>query len=70
MGGTTIIPTVGPASRAGDDRAETDPRLSGGLLVGEELAAGLLPRDVPVVLVSVNPDLARVDANFLKIQRF
>jgi pyruvate kinase len=42
-----------------------------GLLIGQELAArGLLPRDVPVVLVSVNPDLARADANFLKIQRF
>ena len=42
-----------------------------GVLIGEELAArGLLPRDVPVVLVSVNPDLARADANFLKIQRF
>jgi pyruvate kinase len=44
---------------------------SAGMLIGQELAArGLLPRDVPVVLVSVNPDLARADANFLKIQRF
>ncbi len=44
---------------------------SAGLLIGQDLAArGLLPRDVPVVLVSVNPDLARADANFLKIQRF
>ncbi len=42
-----------------------------GMLVGQDLAArGLLPRGVPVVLVSVNPDLARADANFLKIQRF
>ena len=42
-----------------------------GMLVGLELVArGLLPRDVPVVLVSVNPDLARADANFLKIHRF
>jgi pyruvate kinase len=44
---------------------------SAGLLIGQELAdRGLLPRGVPVVLVSVNPDLARADANFLKIQRF
>ena len=42
-----------------------------GMLIGRELVArGLLPRDVPVVLVSVNPDLARADANFLKIHRF
>ena len=42
-----------------------------GMLIGQELASrGLVPRDVPVVLVSVNPDLARADANFLKIQRF
>jgi pyruvate kinase len=42
-----------------------------GMLIGLELAArGVLPRDVPVVLVSVNPDLARADANFLKIHRF
>jgi len=44
---------------------------SAGMLIGQELAdRGLLPRGVPVVLVSVNPDLARADANFLKIQRF
>jgi len=44
---------------------------SAGLLIGQDLAdRGLLPRGVPVVLVSVNPDLARADANFLKIQRF
>jgi len=42
-----------------------------GTLVGEELVArGLLPRGAAIVLVSVNPDLTRADANFLKIQRF
>jgi pyruvate kinase len=42
-----------------------------GALVGRELVArGLLPRGAAVVLVSVNPDLSRADANFLKIQRF
>jgi hypothetical protein len=29
-----------------------------------------LPRGAAIVLVSVNPDLTRADANFLKIQRF
>lgn len=42
-----------------------------GILIGQELVArGMLPRDANVVLVSVNPDLGRTDANFLKIQRF
>jgi pyruvate kinase len=42
-----------------------------GILIGQELVArGILPRDASVVLVSVNPDLGRNDANFLKIQRF
>jgi pyruvate kinase len=42
-----------------------------GTLVGQELVArGILPRDANVVLVSVNSDLSRADANFLKIQRF
>ena len=42
-----------------------------GILIGQELVArGILPRDASVVLVSVNPDLGRTDANFLKIQRF
>jgi pyruvate kinase len=42
-----------------------------GILIGQELVAqGKLPRDANVVLVSVNADLARTDANFLKIQRF
>jgi pyruvate kinase len=42
-----------------------------GMLVGQELAArGLVPHGAPAVLVSVNPDLTRADANFLKIQRF
>jgi pyruvate kinase len=42
-----------------------------GTLVGQELVArGLLPRGAAIVLVSVNADLTRADANFLKIQRF
>ena len=42
-----------------------------GILVGQELVArGLLPRGANVVLVSVNADLTRADANFLKIQQF
>jgi pyruvate kinase len=42
-----------------------------GTLVGQGLVArGLLPRGAAIVLVSVNPDLTRVDANFLKIQKF
>ena len=42
-----------------------------GILIGQELVArGKLPRDVNIVLVSVNADLTRTDANFLKIQRF
>ena len=42
-----------------------------GPLVGQQLVErGLLPRGAAVVLVSVNPDLTRADANFLKIQRF
>ena len=58
----------GVAARADDDRRG---RVERGMLIGQELVArGLLPRGVPVVLVSVNPDLARADANFLKIQRF
>ena len=31
---------------------------------------GLVPEGALVVLVSINPDLGRVDANYLKIQRF
>jgi pyruvate kinase len=43
---------------------------SAGALVAERLLAGgqLLPR-ATVVLVSINADLARKDANYLKIQR-
>jgi pyruvate kinase len=42
-----------------------------GTLVGQGLVArGLLPRGAAVVLVSVNPDLTQLDANFLKIQKF
>jgi pyruvate kinase len=42
-----------------------------GILIGQELVAqGKLPRDANIVLVSVNADLARTDANFLKIHRF
>jgi pyruvate kinase len=40
-------------------------------LVGQELTKrSVLPPAAPIVLVSVNPDLTRTDANFLKIQRF
>jgi pyruvate kinase len=42
-----------------------------GILIGQELVAqGRLPRNANVVLVSVNADLTRTDANFLKIQQF
>ena len=41
-----------------------------GMLIAEDLAArGFLPREVPVVFVSLNPDLSRADANFLKVHR-
>src|SRR5437773_10492360 len=40
-----------------------------GTLIGEQLAArGLVEPGAAVVLVSINPDLARTDANYLKIQ--
>ena len=42
-----------------------------GILIGQELVAqGRVPRNANVVLVSVNADLTRTDANFLKIQQF
>jgi pyruvate kinase len=42
-----------------------------GILIGQELVAqGKLPRHANVVLVSVNADLTRTDANFLKIHQF
>jgi len=41
-----------------------------GTLIGRQLAArGLVEPGSAVVLVSINPDLARTDANYLKIQR-
>jgi pyruvate kinase len=41
-----------------------------GLQVGEQLVAlGLVAPGSAVVLVSINPDLARHDANYLKLQR-
>jgi pyruvate kinase len=41
-----------------------------GTLIGRELMArGLVAEGAAVVLVSINPDLSRVDANYLKIQR-
>jgi pyruvate kinase len=41
-----------------------------GALVGQELVArGLVPAGSVVVLISISPDLARNDANYLKIQR-
>ena len=43
----------------------------GGTLIGRQLVErGLVPEGGHVVLVSINPDLGRVDANYLKIQRF
>jgi pyruvate kinase len=42
-----------------------------GMLIGQQLVErGLVAEGAPVVLVSINPDLGRVDANYLKIQRF
>jgi pyruvate kinase len=41
-----------------------------GALIGRQLVArGMVAAGTPVVLVSINPDLTRLDANFLKIQR-
>jgi pyruvate kinase len=41
-----------------------------GTLIGRQLVArGLVPAGSDVVFVSINPDLARHDANYLKIQR-
>ena len=41
-----------------------------GALIGEELVArGLVAQAATVVLVSINPDLSRQDANFIKIRR-
>ena len=43
---------------------------SAGTLVGEQLVArGLVASGAAVVLVSINPDLTRDDANYLKIKR-
>jgi len=43
---------------------------SAGTLISEELVGrGLLPKGSVVVMVNISADLARVDANFLKIQR-
>jgi pyruvate kinase len=43
----------------------------GGTLIGRQLVErGLVAEGALVVLVSINPDLGRVDANYLKIQRF
>jgi pyruvate kinase len=43
---------------------------SAGALIGQQLVArGLVPAGASVVLVSINPDLRRADANYLKIQR-
>jgi pyruvate kinase len=41
-----------------------------GTLIGQQLVSrGLVPAGAPVVLVSINADLSRTDANYLKIQR-
>jgi hypothetical protein len=43
---------------------------SAGALIGEQLVArGLVPAGAAVVLISISPDLARADANYLKLQR-
>jgi len=43
---------------------------SAGSLIGEQLVArGLVPSGAAVVLVSINPDLTRDDANYLKLKR-
>jgi pyruvate kinase len=43
---------------------------SAGLLIGRQLVArGLVEQGAAVVLISVDPDLTRADANYLKIQR-
>ena len=43
---------------------------SAGTLVTRELVArGLVAPGVAVVLVSIDPDLTRLDRNYLKIQR-
>jgi len=43
---------------------------SAGVRVGRELVArGLVPAGASVVLVSINADLARADANYLKVQK-
>jgi pyruvate kinase len=43
---------------------------SAGTLIGRQLVArGLVPTGSDVVFVSINPDLSRHDANYLKIQR-
>ena len=42
---------------------------AGTLIRGQLVARGLVPAGASVVLVSINPDLARNDANYLKIQQ-
>jgi pyruvate kinase len=43
---------------------------SAGMLIGRQLVTrGLVEQGAAVVLISINPDLTRADANYLKIQR-
>jgi pyruvate kinase len=43
---------------------------SAGMLIGRQLVArGLVEQGAAVVLISIDPDLTRADANYLKIQR-
>jgi pyruvate kinase len=43
---------------------------SAGMLIGRQLVArGLVEQGAAVVLISIDPDLGRADANYLKIQR-
>ncbi len=48
----------------------SDQAEAGGPLVGRQLLSlGLVPRGTTVVIVSINPDLTRTDANYLRIRR-
>jgi pyruvate kinase len=55
---------VSPVCTDVGDHADAGP------IIGRELVKrGLVAAGTPVVLVSINPDLSRTDANYLKIQR-
>jgi hypothetical protein len=61
----TIYRGVRPVCIDLSDQAE-----AGGPLIGRQLLAlELVPRGSTVVIVSINPDLTRTDANYLRIRR-